>query len=535
MDLQTLAIALFISCALQVCALAAQWHIAAQGQGGGWWTAGIVGVTLGFGAMMLRSVPGLTMIGVFGNNVLFVLGHLLLFAGVRQFFAQPVPWRPMLVFAQCFACGSAWFSFGYDHIVWRGTLLYASIAGVSFMTATLLWRRHPPMVRATARFLALAFGVHGLIFIAGLVLGLVAPPPTNSPTGPRNPGQVLALLDGLIVVTLWTFGFILMVNQRLSAGYREARDELALILEGTPDAVLMVRLDDGVLVEANAAFIELLGYDRSTCLGQHTAAIGLWAEPADRDRVIEELRATGRCSGLEFPFRHRDGRLIAGAVSARKLMLHGVAHVLAVIRDVSERRQLLQRLERLASTDPLTELCNRRRFLELARYELRRATRLGQPLCLALVDIDHFKQINDSHGHAAGDAALQRLAALCRSHLRDIDVIARIGGDEFAMLLPQTSAEQGLLVLQRLHEAIALDESPPRLTLSIGLADRVTVLGPTPPSSTHSPADHVLPQGVDEELNADPALDPALQALLARADQALYAVKRGGRNGTLLG
>jgi len=545
-DLQTLAIALFISCTLQAAALAAQWRIAARDQGGGWWTAGVVAVTLGFGAMMLRSVPGFTSLGVFGNNVLFVSGHLLLYAGVRRFFEMPMPWRPMAALALVYACGSAWFTFGYNHLVWRGSLLYATIAGLSFLTAITLWRQHPPMVRVTARFLALTFGVHGLIFVAGLILGLVAPPDSNSPTAGPNPGQLIALLDGLIVITLWTFGFILMVNQRLSAGYREARDERALILEGTPDAVVLTRLNDGLLVEANAAFTEVLGYDRATSLGRSTTELGLWADPADRDRLVDLLRSTGRCSGLEFTFRCQDGHPIIGAVSARKLDLRGVAHLLAVIHDVSERRQMLQQMERLASTDPLTGLLNRRRFMALAHYEMRRSARMGQPLCLALVDIDRFKQINDVHGHAAGDAALKRLAELCQRHLRAIDLVARMGGDEFALLLPQTPAESGLTVLQRLHDALAQDDTPPRLTLSIGLvewttspADRTAQAGkrqakPVATDPVEPTARREGPVEVDAQ-DEEATLDPALQALFARADQALYEVKRAGRNGTRLG
>jgi len=164
-------------------------------------------------------------------------------------------------------------------------------------------------------------------------------------------------------------------------------------------------------------------------------------------------------------------------------------------------RGMMRQLEDLAATDELTGLCNRRHFLRLASHELNSLSH-GCQHGLALLDLDHFKRINDVHGHAAGDRVLQTFAAVARACLRDGDVIARYGGEEFVLLLPNTEADQFSACCERLREAFnhaePLGVKVGALSLSIGM----TLVG------------------------KDDDLDDALQ----RADQALYQAKRDGRN-----
>jgi diguanylate cyclase (GGDEF)-like protein len=167
-----------------------------------------------------------------------------------------------------------------------------------------------------------------------------------------------------------------------------------------------------------------------------------------------------------------------------------------------ELRDMNVRLEELASTDSLTGACNRRHFLELARTELSRAKRLGLPLSVIMLDIDLFKSINDRHGHEAGDQALTRLSAEIRSALRAEDIFARLGGEEFIVMLPGQSVDEALKMAERMRalvEAIREPALPEGLTISLGVA------------------------GLARE--ADDVDD-----LLRRADQALYRAKHLGRN-----
>ena len=169
-----------------------------------------------------------------------------------------------------------------------------------------------------------------------------------------------------------------------------------------------------------------------------------------------------------------------------------------------ELRQQKELAEQRARTDPLTGLPNRRAFTELARAEIERAQRFIQPLSLIAIDLDHFKSINDNHGHAVGDAVLVDFARRAQAQLRVIDLLARIGGEEFVVLLPGTDAQGAFQVAERIRllldqRALSIPGGSLRYTSSFGVAE-------------------LEPQF------------PGLDRWLARADAALYAAKRKGRN-----
>lgn len=163
------------------------------------------------------------------------------------------------------------------------------------------------------------------------------------------------------------------------------------------------------------------------------------------------------------------------------------------------------RLARLATTDPLTGLFNTRVFHDRLRHELKRAARYREPLSLLIMDLDGLKRVNDQSGHQAGDAALRSVAAAIRRGLREIDLGARIGGDEFAVLAPRTNEAAAMVLAERLRSSVAKGVDTPSgrgITISIGIA---SVL-----AATHAQRTPV--------------------SLMAAADAALYLAKRSGGN-----
>ena len=169
-----------------------------------------------------------------------------------------------------------------------------------------------------------------------------------------------------------------------------------------------------------------------------------------------------------------------------------------------EHARLFKEVQLMAVTDSLTGLYNRRYFFELSRHEIQRASRYEQPLSLIMLDLDNLKKVNDTYGHHMGDQLIKSIASLCLATLRSVDLVARIGGDEFVILLPSTPLDQAFAAAKRLCRKAAQIRIPAdmdmiRTTVSIGVVQ--------------------YEKGI-----------PDIDALLARADEALYLSKTSGKN-----
>lgn len=267
----------------------------------------------------------------------------------------------------------------------------------------------------------------------------------------------------------------------------------------------------------------ILGYEPRKFEPNHDALLSV-VHPDDREELKKHLEQIWEGGDFDVEYRivlpdgqvrvlHSVGEVVCFRGCGQPHILttvqaatkHEKLTFIGVIQDVTERKELEQRLEAEAHTDALTGCATRRYFLELAQREVARVRRHQGVLSLLMLDLDRFKHINDLHGHQIGDLALQTLARVCRATLREEDVVGRLGGEEFAVLLQETSGELAGEVAERLRKAIAAveipltGEQPLHFTASIGVA----MLEP-------------------DDANVD--------VLLNRADRALYMAKEAGRN-----
>jgi len=284
---------------------------------------------------------------------------------------------------------------------------------------------------------------------------------------------------------------------------RKLDEQYRLVVENANEGIAIIK--DSFVKYVNPKLEVVTGYTPEE-LGERP-----FTEYIHEDERKEvETMMSKLSGGLESPdiksfkFVVKDGALRWMEMKVKRITWDEQPATLHFISDITERKEAEEELRKLATTDPLTGALNRRRFMELGEEELYRARRYANPLSILMLDLDHFKKINDTHGHAAGDDVLVRFVEKCVEELRLSDSFGRLGGEEFAALLPETDTEGAKVVADRLRKRIGdLD------LRSNGKKIRFTVS-----------------IGVSQLRESDPNIEPVLN----RADSALYKAKNAGRN-----
>jgi diguanylate cyclase (GGDEF)-like protein/PAS domain S-box-containing protein len=283
-----------------------------------------------------------------------------------------------------------------------------------------------------------------------------------------------------------------------------SQSDISSILANMPDVFYRTDME-GIITVMSPSCFDVIGYKPEEMIGQPLASF--YYEPVERKRIVEAIIAGNGCArSVESHLRRKDGSPIWVSTNAyirlgddlRPECIEGIA------RDITDRKALEEKLAKLAKYDSLTNLLNRRSFIESYDNLVNLAKRHDRPLSVAMMDLDHFKSINDNHGHHVGDLALSYFAGLCLKTFRHTDIIGRIGGEEFAVALPETDIAGAKEMINRLRDQIKknpvkYDGGEFHLSFSGGLV-------------------RLSRQDADSD------------ATLIRADNLLYQAKEGGRD-----
>jgi len=269
-----------------------------------------------------------------------------------------------------------------------------------------------------------------------------------------------------------------------------------VIIQNMQDGVLVTDIE-GLVIFSNRAARQMLGRKEHTMQGKQVGEIlADWlpeAESAWNDRKVEAQLVRDEDKSEYFLFR-------TSPILGTSQELIGF---LLRLSNNTDQKNYEKRLTELAICDPLTGSYNRRYFYEMVHNYFHQMMRSSKPLTILMIDLDHFKSINDNFGHAKGDLALQKVAAVCRSQVRSQDIFSRHGGEEFILAMPETSLLDGMVVAERLRKSIDNLEAELdgiSITASIGVVE------------------------------ASGEKDLTLDSLINRADEALYLSKNSGRN-----
>jgi len=421
--------------------------------------------------------------------------------------------------------------------IWSTWWLGDAVGAVVVTPLVLLWRENPRLNWTRKQTVELAFLFLGLFFTGWIVFGgLFHSALKNYPLeylcvpflvwaafrfGGREATSAIFMLSGIAIWgTLQGFGpFVtrtqndsLLILQLFLATLavmglvlgvaalerKRVADRFRLAVESAPNAMVMADRH-GKIVLVNSQGMKMFGYKGNELVGQLVDVLVpqrfRGGHPEHRTGFSARPHARPMGAGRDLYAVRKDGSEFPVEIGLNPIETDEGLLVLSAIVDITTRKAAEEEIRRLATSDPLTGLANYRKLMDTVEAEIKRFDRTRRPFAIILLDLDGLKKINDTHGHLVGSQALCRLAKVLRAHCREVDTPARYGGDEFAVVLPETDSQQAQQIAKRIRERLASDGESPSISVSVGSA--------------------VFPE--DGE---------TVEELLSAADSALYGMKR---------
>ena len=299
-------------------------------------------------------------------------------------------------------------------------------------------------------------------------------------------GFFFILVTGLVLFTallrqLHKDRALLALQHGQSQALRSRERQLTVLMDNLPGmAYRRLRDDQWSLLFVSDGCVELTGYQPSELINSRSRGYSDLMDAATRERVAREIAeavATDQPFSVEYALIRKDRSEIWVWERGRGVIDdHGDTVVEGVVLDISDRKKLENELAELATRDSLTGLLNRRELSRLLDEELERAKRYQRPMAILWIDFDHFKDVNDTRGHAAGDSVLKSVSKLFQDSVRSVDWVGRFGGEEFVIVLPEMDVNEARETAERLRALVSSvpqpvgDGSSVRLTVSVGVA-----------------------------------------------------------------
>lgn len=428
------------------------WTLGFAAQGLGWALAGLRGAIPDFPAVVVA-------------NTLLVFSFSLLYAGVREFQGRPYR-RDVLLAPTIVAFAHMFFhTVVVDRMFCRASFL-ALVCGLQVgAIAWALIHDAPIQERRSQWLMGFSFLVGAMLWLSRLWQLLTVPHQDAFIHG-RSVMMDVGLGLGLGIVIITGMGFLLMKRERDERALREDEERFRQMADSAFEGIVIH--DGGVIQDLNQSILKLIGYTYDEVIGTD---IMCYIAPESRELATRNMRLAYD-KPLEMTILRKDGGKLTVEVRGKPIVYRGKGVRVVALHDVTERKRMEEAIRDMSLRDPLTDLYNRRGFITLGERQLKAADRARRPLLLAFIDLDDLKLINDRLGHDEGDRALICTADILRKTFRESDIIARIGGDEFAVLAIDTADLNAEILSKRLQRDIdelnGSESRPYRLAVSHG-------------------------------------------------------------------
>ncbi len=352
LDIKTIIIVTGLLHFMQVLVFYHQYRINKSLGGPVWWLAWSGSEAIAFLFLFIRSFPAFIPFSIILTDPVVILGTVFIYIGLMKFFGKKPNLKFVLSLYVSFLLIHLYFYLVTDSIFIRTVLLNGYLAFFGFYTAFAIYKHKDKSITATANFNLVLFIIHSLIFTYRTVM-IIAGTPFENVFAPTL-FELTQYIDGLMVGLLWTFGFIIMLNQKLTSEISEAKNHFEDIFNLSPVAVLITDINRAVIVNCNEGFTAITGYPKEEVLGKSTLDFNIWVDTADRQNVIDQIRENGYCENYEARFKCRNGEIISGLISSRMLSLNFKSHMISVVRNITERKKIEEEIK--AKNDELVKL-----------------------------------------------------------------------------------------------------------------------------------------------------------------------------------